>query len=283
MAMFPKIRDAITSTDPYQSVEVAPSDAEKWFRYSKIQAGLVRDCAIFSLNDVEYQLFVLGAQLHIFHSRNDFTEPIVVDPQKHKFMNRVAVSACCKYIAIALPDELLIYELKNQGTNVVLFKNITDLKAKDISHLGFYGDKYERLYFVDQCATLYLVEVSNAFVYVKAVVRPVEICLKKIVDVDALKYSVDADHFHLLAVSSPSETAVYLIEPSVQLLHLENFEDELIKAKLKQSKEQPLDTTTEPQVNVLWRDKKGFKPQLVITFLNQLLILKLSALRVMPI
>jgi len=33
----------------------------------------------------------------------------VVDPLKNKLMNRLAVSACCKYIAIALPDEMLIY------------------------------------------------------------------------------------------------------------------------------------------------------------------------------
>jgi hypothetical protein len=46
----------------------------------------------------------MGSQLHIFHSRNDFAEPIVVDPLKNKLMNRLAVSACCKYIAIALPD-----------------------------------------------------------------------------------------------------------------------------------------------------------------------------------
>lgn len=71
-------------------------------------------------------------------------------------MNKLAVSACCKYIAIALPDELLIYELKNV-TSVVLFKNVTDLKTKDISHLGFYGEKYDKLYFVDQSSTLYLV------------------------------------------------------------------------------------------------------------------------------
>ena len=47
--MFPKIRDAITNNDSYQSAEVLPSEAEKWFRYSKILAGQVRDCAIFNL------------------------------------------------------------------------------------------------------------------------------------------------------------------------------------------------------------------------------------------
>jgi len=167
-------------------------------------------------------------------------------------------------------------------TSVVLFKNVTDVKVKDISHIGFYGEKYEKLYFVDQSATLYLVEISNALIFVRVEVRKVEVCLKRIVDVDVLKYSVDADHFFLLAVSSPSETAVYMIEPTVQLLHLENFEDELIKAKLRQSKEQPLDAWEDPPVNVLWRQKKGFKPQLIICFLDQLLILKLAAPRMMP-
>lgn len=168
-------------------------------------------------------------------------------------------------------------------TSVVLFKNVTDLKVKDISHLGFYGEKYDKLYFVDQCTTLYLVEVSNALIFVKVDVKKIEVCLKKIVDIDAIRYNVDADHYFLFAVSSPSETAVYMIEPTVQLIHLENFEDELIKAKLRQSKEQPMESELGAQVNVLWRQKKGFKPQLIICFLDQLLILKLTALRMMPV
>lgn len=74
-----------------------------------------------------------------------------------------------------------------------------------------------------------------------------------------------------------------MIEPTVQLLHLENFEDELIKAKLRHTKEQQLDSSSGIPVNLIWRYKKGFKPQLIICFLDYLLILKMAALRMMPI
>jgi hypothetical protein len=53
--MFPKIRDAITNNDSYQSAEVLPSEAEKWFRYSKILAGQVRDCAVRSQSNIDLQ------------------------------------------------------------------------------------------------------------------------------------------------------------------------------------------------------------------------------------
>jgi hypothetical protein len=146
----------------------------------------------------------------MFHSRNDFSEPVVIDPAKNKFMNKIAVSSCCRYFVVALADELLLYEIKNT-TSVVLFKNIVDLKAKDITHVGFYGDKYENLYFVDQRMYLHLLGVSNALIYVKVDVQKIDICLKRIVAIHTLKYVVDADHYYLFAISSATETAIYMI------------------------------------------------------------------------
>jgi hypothetical protein len=35
------------SNDSYQSIEISVSDTEKWFRYSKITAGHIRDCAVY--------------------------------------------------------------------------------------------------------------------------------------------------------------------------------------------------------------------------------------------
>lgn len=75
--------------------------------------------------------------------------------------------------------------------------------------------------------------INSALFFLRVDVQKMDICLTHVTSIDTVKYSIDADFFYLFALSSGTETAIYMVEPIQQLLHLENFEDDLIKAKLQ--------------------------------------------------
>lgn len=140
---YPRVRDMDMSENIYPSVSFAASEVDRWFKYNKKGLECIKDCVVFTREDIEYQMFIMDDQLYVFHNKNDFREPIVINPAKGKAMNKIAVSTCFKYFALALKDELLLYEIKGTTLNMVLLKNITDLKGvNEITHLGFYGDKH---------------------------------------------------------------------------------------------------------------------------------------------
>lgn len=115
---------------------------------------------------------------------------------------------------------------------MVLVKNMTDLKVDNITHIGFCGDKFERLYFVSANKWLFLVSVNSTLIFIRYEVTKMEVCLSFIASISALKYNIDADYVIMIAISNGNETAIYMTEPIQQLIHLENFEDDLIKARL---------------------------------------------------
>jgi hypothetical protein len=95
---------------------------------------------------------------------------------------------------------------------MVLIKNITDLKGvNEITHLGFYGDKHEKLYFVADRKYLHLVSINSALFFLRVDVQKMDICLSQVISIDTVKYTVDADPFYLFALSSGTETAVYMV------------------------------------------------------------------------
>jgi hypothetical protein len=60
-----------------------------------------------------------------------------------------AMSPCKRYLAVGVEAQLAVYEIR-KGNNIVLLKNVSDLKVKKILRLGFYEAPGPRLYFIDQ-------------------------------------------------------------------------------------------------------------------------------------
>lgn len=63
------------------------------------------------------------------------TEPLSIPHPAS--ISAFAISPCKKYIAVAVETQIAVYEIR-KGNNVVLLKNVNDLKVKRLLRLGFY-------------------------------------------------------------------------------------------------------------------------------------------------
>lgn len=59
------------------------------------------------------------------------------------------MSPCKRYLAVGVDAQIAVYEIR-KGNNIVLLKNVNDLKVKKITRISFYEAPGPRLYFIDQ-------------------------------------------------------------------------------------------------------------------------------------
>lgn len=128
---------------------------------------------------------------------------------------------------------------------------------------------------MDSNKEVLIVGITNTFIFYRVEVNRMDVCLTNIVDADYLRLVIDEDEFHILAFSSNTEVAIYLVFPFIQLLHIENFEDDLAVSRTKSSSTG--NSVDEHRVNIKWRYKHDTvaKPQLIITFWNRIIVLKM--------
>lgn len=77
-----------------------------------------------------------------------------------------AFSSCGRYLAVGVEAQLAVYEIR-KGNNIVLLKNITDLKVKRIVKLGFYESQSPRIYFIDEISRVAVVSIDIGLILTK--------------------------------------------------------------------------------------------------------------------
>lgn len=75
--------------------------------------------------------------------------------------------------------------------------------------------------------------IEKTFIFYRVEINKMDVCLNKIISFDFMKLIIDDDEFHIIAFSSNTEIAIYLLFPFLQLLHIENFEDDLAVSRTK--------------------------------------------------
>lgn len=91
-------------------------------------------------------------------------EPLTIPHSGH--IAAYAISPCRRYLAVALETQIAVYEIK-KGSNVVLLKNVNDLKVRKITKLGFYESPIPKIYFIDEIFRVGLVTIDIGIILTK--------------------------------------------------------------------------------------------------------------------
>lgn len=82
--------------------------------------------------------------------------------------------------------QLAIYEVR-KGSNIVLLKNITEMRVKRITRLAFYEGQGPRLYFIDEISRVGLVSVEMGLILTKVKIDEVEHGLDRVSSCDVIR------------------------------------------------------------------------------------------------
>ena len=161
---YPKVKECLGQKVRYPSIRSTLTKAERWFAFDGKDISDITDSKLFRKGEVEYRVYSLDEEAYSFNSLDNFTEPLVIKPGKGKMITCLAVSTCSKYLLMGLVNEIILYEV-NSPKSISLVKNVTDLKVTEISHLGFCGNGFERLYVVDSRKDIVLVAIQSTFLF----------------------------------------------------------------------------------------------------------------------
>jgi hypothetical protein len=99
-----------------------------------------------------------------------------------------------------------------KGSNIVLLKNINDLRVKRISRLGFYEGPGPRLYFIDEISRVGLVSIEMGLILTKVKIDEVEHRLDRVSSCDIIRLNSKEV---LMAVAGAKTLRLASIEPEV--------------------------------------------------------------------
>ncbi len=115
------------------------------------------------MNDKIWIMLAIKNELIVFMGVQT-TEPFIMPHSGH--ITAFSISPCKKFIAVAIESQLIVYEIR-KGTNIVLLKNISDLKVKRINRVGFYEAANPKLYFIDEKSRVGLVSIEIGMILTK--------------------------------------------------------------------------------------------------------------------
>lgn len=98
----------------------------------------------------------------------------------------LAVSPCRKYIVAGVGRQINILEIR-KGNNLVLFKNIADLKAWNIVKVTCYEGTSPKLCFVDERGAAGVVILDVGMILTKVKVSEISHRLKRVDSIDAVR------------------------------------------------------------------------------------------------
>lgn len=105
------------------------------------------------MGEVEWIILASRNELVIFMGQ---VEPMIMT--QSNLVTAMAMSACRKYLAVAVQSQLIVYEIR-KGNNLILLKNFADLKVGNIICMGFYEGVGPRIYFIDDKSRVVIITI----------------------------------------------------------------------------------------------------------------------------
>lgn len=97
-----------------------------------------------------------------------------------------AISPCKRYLAVGVDAQLAVYEVR-KGNNIVLLKNINDLKVKKLTRLGFYEGQGPKIFFIDEIYRVGIVTIDIGIILTKVKIEEVEHGLDRVSSCDIIR------------------------------------------------------------------------------------------------
>jgi hypothetical protein len=159
------------------------TEASKWVAHRRVPPEELSSAIACRVGEKVWIIMAIRHELLIFMGALA-TEPHSIPHSAH--ISAFAISPCKRYLAVGVEAQLAVYEIR-KGNNIVLLKNISDLKVKRILRLGFYEGNSPKIYFMDELSRVGLLSIEMGIILTKVKIEEVEHGLDKVSSCDIIR------------------------------------------------------------------------------------------------